>query len=130
MKNKCENCGICCLETEMIVSDEDIALILNNYSTFSIKEDFLVKNKNGLYQLKNVDGHCIFFNFSSKLCKIYKYRPQGCRFYPLIYDMKKGCILDNDCPRNNLFFQKKQNFKKICDCIKEFLREKLHFSID
>ncbi|MFW9969203.1 MAG: hypothetical protein ACFFDF_03320 [Candidatus Odinarchaeota archaeon] len=31
MKNVCENCGECCLETEMILSQQDIDLIVKKH---------------------------------------------------------------------------------------------------
>ena len=86
MKNECENCGKCCLETEMILSQEDVDLIINNSLNKSYRDYFTFDKSNEYYQLKNIEGHCVFFDLTSKICKIYKYRPQGCRFYSLIYD--------------------------------------------
>lgn len=131
MRNKCENCGKCYLETEMILSSEDIKLIKKN-SIDNIREgDFVFKNNNEHFQLKNIEGHCIFFKNSSKKCKIYKFRPQGCRFYPLIYDMnKKKCILDEDCPRTNLFYKNKQDLKISCQNLKIFLKKQLNMKIN
>ncbi|MFW9818681.1 MAG: YkgJ family cysteine cluster protein, partial [Candidatus Thorarchaeota archaeon] len=80
MTNVGKNCGDCCLETEMILSPQDIDLILLSYSDKINKQDFVLKNEDGNYQIKNVDKHCVFLDFSTKKCKIYKYRPQGCRF--------------------------------------------------
>ena len=103
MENKCEGCGRCCLETEMILSQQDIDLIISNKSC---NEFFVFKNSNGDFQLKNIEGHCVFFDLTSKNCSIYEYRPQGCRFYPLIYDFQmKKCVFDKDCPRIHLFYR-------------------------
>ena len=131
MRNKCENCGKCCLETEMIISSEDIELIKKNSIDNIGEGDFVFKNINEHYQLKNIEGHCKFLDHLSKKCKIYEFRPQGCRFYPLIYDInKKKCILDEDCPRTNLFYKNKQDLKNACQNLKFFLKEQLNMKID
>ena len=130
MKNKCENCGgLCCLDTEMILSKKDVNTILKNFAKSLEKEDFVLKI-DGYFQLKNTHGHCVFFDISTKTCKIYSFRPQGCRFYPMIYDNNnKLCVLDNDCPRTTLFYQTNQEFKKACEKIKQFLKEQLEIEI-
>ncbi|MFX1326628.1 MAG: YkgJ family cysteine cluster protein [Promethearchaeota archaeon] len=131
MKNRCENCGKCCLETEMILSEKDIELIKNTYPNKITKEDFISKNENKQLQLKNIEGYCVFFDYSSKNCIIYKYRPQGCRFYPLIYDLKKEkCRLDEDCPRTNLFYKNEQDFKTKCQSLRVFLKKQLNMKIN
>ena len=89
MRSLCENCGKCCLETEMILSQQDIELIKKSYPNNLRKQDFVFKTNNAQFQLKNIEGHCVFFDNFSKICNIYKYRPQGCRFYPLIYDINE-----------------------------------------
>lgn len=123
MMEKCKDCGKCCLNTEMILSNSDINLILNNYSHGLREEDFVMKNQD-FSQLKNIDGHCVFFDPITKTCKIYTYRPQGCRFYPLIYDEdKKICVYDDDCPRTYLFHQSDSEFEKTCKQIKKFVRD-------
>ena len=131
MKKKCENCGKCCLETEMILSFEDIALIKKNSIDNIGEGDFVFKNEDEQFQLKNIDGHCVFLNLSLKTCKIYKYRPQGCRFYPLIFDIStKKCKLDEDCPRTSLFHKNKQDFKISCQNLKIFLKTQLDMKIN
>ena len=125
MKKECENCGNCCLETDMALSEQDIELILNNDSIGNLrKKDFVVRSIKDYFQIKNIEDHCYFFNIKSKSCNIYNIRPQGCRFYPLIYDRDKGvCILDSDCPRNHLFYQNPKEYITACNKIKEFLEE-------
>ncbi len=130
MSNDCENCGKCCIETEMILSEYDIDLIIRKSQDHVIKQDFCFKNKDEHHQLKNIKGHCVFFDYPSKFCTIYEYRPQGCRFYPLIFDINElKCKLDEDCPRNNLFYQNKQVLKVKCDHLKRFLKEQLKITI-
>ncbi|MFX0021166.1 MAG: YkgJ family cysteine cluster protein [Candidatus Hermodarchaeota archaeon] len=131
MSKVCENCGECCLETEMILSLQDINLIIKSYPDEIENQDFALKNKDGNYQIKNVDNHCIFLDFQTKQCKIYEYRPQGCRFYPLIYDFeKKNCIIDEDCPRPRLFYQNKRNLKETCKKLKGFIKNQLKIDLD
>lgn len=126
MIEKCKDCGKCCLDTEMSISMKDIDEILKNYPKKLNRNDFAMDISKNHFQLKNVDGHCFFFNVKNKLCKIYEYRPQGCRFYPIIFDNDiKNCIYDNFCPRTTLFFLDKKKFSKKCNQIKNFLLEQL-----
>jgi Fe-S-cluster containining protein len=130
MKKKCENCGKCCLETEMIVSRSDIDMILKNDSTGLSKHDFILENEFGYSELRNIDGHCTFFEPVSKLCKIYEYRPNGCRFYPMIYDFQeKNCTLDSECPRINLFYRDKETIEKTCKSVQNYLKNQLNLDI-
>ncbi|MFX1337082.1 MAG: YkgJ family cysteine cluster protein [Promethearchaeota archaeon] len=129
MKEKCKNCGKCCIDTEMMISKKDISLILRQYPQDLREEDFVIKN-HGYSQLKNIDGHCVFFDAFTKKCKIYINRPQGCRFYPLTYDKdKKLCVFDEDCPRIELFYLSDDDFEKKCRKIKIFLREDLNIHL-
>ncbi|MFX0076734.1 MAG: YkgJ family cysteine cluster protein, partial [Candidatus Hermodarchaeota archaeon] len=105
MKDACQDCGNCCRETEMILSARDIARIMKYGRKTLRPNDFVRKTDDKLYQLKNINGYCVFFDRSTKLCKIYENRPQGCRFYPLTLDLDtKMCVLDEDCPRPELFY--------------------------
>ena len=131
MRSRCENCGKCCLETEMIVSRQDIELIKTSYPNNLRKQDFVFKNNNDQFQLKNIEGHCVFLDNSSKNCNIYRYRPQGCKFYPLIYDInEEKCKLDEDCPRTSLFYKNKQEFKIACQNLKIFIIKQLNMKIN
>lgn len=93
---ECSRCGKCCLETEMLLSNQDIKrLIKKGYEL-----TFFSRLDRGYRILKNQNGHCVFFNKKSKKCKVYKVRPMGCRLYPIIYDEKKGIVVDKLCPSN------------------------------
>ncbi len=114
----------------MILSQQDIDIIIQKFPKKLKRKDFIFKNQNRFFQLKNSANHCVFLDFFSKKCKIYEYRPQGCRFYPLIYDfIQNKCVFDEDCPRTNLFYQDKQILKKICENLKSFLRTELEMDI-
>mgnify|MGYP000132521352 CR=1 FL=1 len=91
------NCFKCCLDTEMILSESDIKRI----ESLGYKREYFTEFRDGFYRLRNIDGHCIFLNIETGKCKIYSYRPIGCRVYPVIYDLNKGFILDTDCPAIN-----------------------------
>ena len=129
MKNKCVDCGICCHETEMILSARDVDRIKNNDPKNMGIINFVKKTADGLFQLKNADGFCVFFNPTTKLCNIYTVRPQGCRFYPLIYDSdKKLCVLDQECPRPELFYPNRSSHLKTCKKIVRFLENQVLFT--
>jgi len=54
---------------------------------------------NGYYwQLRNINGHCYFLNPKTNKCKIYPYRPIGCKIYPIIYIENIGVSVDSECP--------------------------------
>jgi Fe-S-cluster containining protein len=127
MSDNCKDCGKCCIETEMIVSQGDINLIKINWQKNTKRQEFYMKNKENLFQLKNIEGYCVFFDKVSKICNIYEYRPQGCRFYPLIFDFEgKKCVFDEDCPRTHLFYKEKKTLKNTCKNLRKFLSEQLN----
>lgn len=93
-----DDCFMCCLETEMFLSNIDVSRI--EKLGFSV-EDFL-EEKEGFLILKNIDKKCFFLK--DKLCSIYENRPQGCRFYPLIYDFEQErVIIDKLCAHHEDF---------------------------
>ena len=78
----------------MILTEADIRRITRLGYRAS---DFIIY-RDGFPRLRNVDGHCYFLDPDKRVCKIYKYRPVGCRIYPLIYDLEHGFRLDDECP--------------------------------
>ena len=131
VKNKCGECDVCCTYTEMLLSKSDIKLIFKKFRLKKLNlNDFTIKNENGLYQLKNINDACIFYNINSKNCNIYNFRPKGCRFYPLIYDIdKNNCVFDKDCPKPDIFYENVTEIKKTCNKIKSFIRNELELNI-
>ena len=126
----CTDCGLCCLETEMNLSEKDIERIINNHPERLQREDFSIKSDKGVSQLQNIECQCFFFNKFTKTCKIYDFRPKGCRFYPLIYDIySKKCVIDKDCPKNYIFYQERKKFQKCCKELQEFVEEELKISL-
>jgi Fe-S-cluster containining protein len=115
----------------MILSQNDIELIIRNSTKKLRQKDFVLKNDKNQLQLRNIEGHCVFFDYNSKGCNIYKYRPHGCRFYPLIYDIiEEKCKLDEDCPRTSLFYKHEKEFKTSCENLKTFLKVQLKLKIN
>jgi Fe-S-cluster containining protein len=88
------SCATCCKDTKMMLSQKDIENIAClGYN----KKDFVYLDTDGFFKLKNINGQCFFLK--NNKCEIYDHRPQGCRFYPIIYDLDlKKAVLDEDCP--------------------------------
>ena len=129
MKNKCIDCGNCCRETEMILSKQDIENIIKSQRNNLKEIDFVKKSVDGFFQLKNINGCCCFFDSITNLCKIYDVRPQGCRFYPLIYDSDKNtCVFDRDCPKPELFYLNQNSIRKTCTKIIGYLEKQILFT--
>jgi Fe-S-cluster containining protein len=95
------SCAKCCFDTKMLLSLGEIEKIVN--LGFS-KDDFCYL-VDGLYQLKNINGQCFFLKDNQ--CQIYRQRPQGCRYYPIIFDLDQNkAILDDLCPLINTISEK------------------------
>ena len=92
---RCSHCGICCTETEMLLSNEDIKRL--EKKGFH-KKFFVTFDKEGYAQLKNRNGYCTFYDQEEHRCKVYADRPSGCRVYPVILDEDVGIIIDDICP--------------------------------
>jgi len=112
-------CGRCCYGTEMVLTLEDIERItslgfeLQRFATLS----------NGFMRLRNVDGHCIFLDPHSNRCTIYRWRPLGCRLYPLIYDpFKNKVLVDRLCPRSKMLRSRMRNLARYAEVFKALLR--------
>jgi len=95
---RCSNCGVCCTETEMLLSQKDIIRL--EKKGFS-KKHFAKYNRQGYAQLKNREGYCVFYNAEKRKCRVYVDRPEGCRVYPVILDEEKGIVLDDICDSRN-----------------------------
>ncbi|MGD6809054.1 MAG: YkgJ family cysteine cluster protein [Candidatus Bathyarchaeia archaeon] len=95
---RCSHCGICCTETEMLLSNEDIKRL--EKKGFH-KKYFMKIDKQGYAQLKNRNGYCVFYDIEKRQCSIYTERPEGCRVYPVILDEDVGIIIDEICPEKS-----------------------------
>ncbi len=105
---RCSNCGICCTETEMLLSEKDINLL--EMKGF-VKSYFAKFDRQGYALLKNREGYCVFYDLTKKQCSVYSDRPLGCRVYPVILDEEKGIVFDDICDSRNTISEKEKNYK-------------------
>ena len=92
---RCAKCGRCCVETEMILTSEDVERISKlGYDP----AQFVRVDEVGFKRLVNVGGVCFFYDPKRSRCRIYKHRPLGCRIYPVVYEVGVGPIIDPLCP--------------------------------
>ena len=111
-------CVKCCLNTEMMLSNSDIKRIERLGFT-----DFVVAKGNGVRQLKNLMRRCVFHN--GQRCTIYRYRPEGCRLYPAIFDLDKSkTVLDRHCPHHREFRLTPQVSRKIIRLLRKLSAER------
>jgi Fe-S-cluster containining protein len=94
MLMRCSNCGVCCTETEMLLSLKDIARLEKKCAS---KNHFANFDEQGYAVLKNRDGYCVFYDLKKHQCNVYSDRPSGCRVYPVILDEEKGIVFDDIC---------------------------------
>ncbi len=65
-------------------------------------EDSFVVKENGGRKLRNSKGRCVFHN--GQICTIYDARPEGCRIYPVLFNMHtREIVLDSHCPHMERF---------------------------
>ena len=102
---RCLRCGVCCRETEMLLSDEDIKLL---ESKGYDRDFFVLFDSEGYANLRNYRGYCVFYDTEKKRCKVRAYRPLGCRIYPVIYDETKGITVDPICPSHGSVTEKQK----------------------
>jgi len=121
---RCSNCGICCEETMMELSSEDIERLENKGYRL---EEFAVIDE-GVTRLRNVDGYCYFYSRADKKCQIYENRPMGCYLYPVVYLANEGAIVDELCPMGQTVSEQELRTKgKILDkLLKKIENERVH----
>ncbi len=101
-------CVKCCLETEMLLLEEDVERI----SRLGFETEHFVVDRDGWLYLRNINGRCVF-NDAEK-CLIYEARPLGCRLYPIVYDEDYGAVtLDEYCPHRGEFKVSKADEDKV-----------------
>ncbi len=105
---RCSNCGVCCTETEMLLSEKDIKrLEARGYR----KTEFVHFDRQGYATLKNRNGYCIFYDSVKRQCSVYDFRPSGCRVYPVIVDEEQGVVLDTICESRGSITQQEKHLK-------------------
>jgi uncharacterized protein len=91
---RCIRCGVCCQETDMMLSAEDITRLEKlGYS----QDSFVRIDREGYALLRNRQGNCVFYNTQERRCEVYVSRPSGCRVYPVVCDEEKGIMVDSIC---------------------------------
>lgn len=104
----CSHCGICCEKTEMLLSRADIRRLERAGQD---REKFVRFSRQGFAQLRNTRGYCVFYQTAKHRCGVYRYRPLGCRIYPVIYSEEEGVIVDDLCPLAGTVSKKEIMFK-------------------
>ena len=81
--------------------------------------DYFVRYVDGVPTLKTrEDGSCVFLE--NGRCSIYKYRPEGCRLYPLVWVRGSGrATLDTHCPYRYEFSFTQKDVKRLMRLVKE-----------
>jgi len=119
----CDRCGKCCTQTSMQLSSEDIKRL---ESLGYRSKDFTTTRKR-FRSLKNVNGVCYFFDTKSNSCKVYANRPEGCRYYPVIYclDEEKPIIDEEVCKKASTVTKEelKRITPKLTKLIKRIIEE-------
>jgi Fe-S-cluster containining protein len=100
---RCSHCGLCCQETEMLLSQEDITSLK---TTGYPPEKFQRRDRQRYAKLRNRKGYCFFYDAEKRRCKAYRLRPRGCRLYPVICSVEDGIIVDELCPMGNTVSRK------------------------
>ena len=101
----CLRCGVCCKETEMLLSTKDIKRLEKK----GYNRDFFVRfDTEGYATLRNHQGYCVFYDQERRHCKVRSHRPAGCRIYPILYDENIGITVDTICPSSNLITEKQK----------------------
>jgi len=91
---RCSNCGICCEETMMELSSEDIERL--EEMGYRLEEFAVIDD--GVTRLRNIDGYCYFYSRADMKCQVYEKRPMGCYLYPVVYLENEGAMVDELCP--------------------------------
>jgi len=90
----------------MAVIHDDIQRI--EQKTGLLPKEFCQLEDDGIRRLRNkstTNGEkvCYFLNNEGQ-CSIYEIRPQGCRYYPLIWDLQEHKVICDDlCPHFSEF---------------------------
>lgn len=61
------------------------------------RRQFMRLDHAGYARLRNRHKHCFFYSVQTRRCSVYSNRPEGCRSYPVLYDITKGITVDEIC---------------------------------
>ena len=107
-----QTCHLCCRETEMLLLKTDSMRISKSTGIPIPDFSFLTEDNQRMLRNKKVDNEEIcFFLDENGTCTIYNIRPEGCTYYPIIWDLTNHqAISDDYCPYHENF---RDNIKKI-----------------
>ena len=119
---RCSHCGICCEETEMLLSNADIERLERVGHN---KQRFVRYDRHGFARLRSHNGFCVFYDVAKRRCKIYRHRPLGCWIYPVIYKEQEGIAVDDLCPMKNTIseIELKRKGKRVMKLLQRIDRE-------
>ena len=103
-----QKCHHCCKETEMLILKTD-AIRISKVAGIPISEfSFLTEdNQRMLKNKRSKDQKICFFLDEDGLCSIYENRPEGCSYYPIIWDLTNHqAVSDDYCPHHKQFREK------------------------
>lgn len=92
---RCSHCGLCCTETEMLLSEADVRRLIKDRIR---KKHFTKRGNDGYLKLRNKRGYCFFYDTKTAQCSAYRSRPEGCRLYPIVMSIGEGIVVDDLCP--------------------------------
>jgi Fe-S-cluster containining protein len=113
-----QSCVTCCIETEMPLTEDDVKRI----EKLGFKRvDFTVE-ADGETRLNNKAKQCVFLE--DVRCRIYESRPEGCRIYPLVYDVNSHkFVYDPVCPHSTEFKATREDKDRLKRLIRKLERE-------
>jgi Fe-S-cluster containining protein len=65
------------------------------------KEEFAKRGVDGIWRLRNVEGHCVFLESKGRKCLVYSLRPLGCYIYPVNLGPDGALTVDVLCPASD-----------------------------
>jgi Fe-S-cluster containining protein len=111
-------CAACCAETEMPLTKEDVKRI----EKLGFKRISFIIEAEGETRLRNVRGVCFFLD--GMRCRIYGSRPEGCRIYPLVYDVETHeFVYDSVCFHSNEFKVRREDKTRLKRLIRKLETE-------
>jgi len=84
------------------------------------REKFVRYDKRGFALLQNRRGYCVFYDVERCRCKAYRFRPLGCRLYPVVYSEEDVAMVDELCPAGRTV--SRQELRKKGEKVGELLR--------
>ena len=109
-KNKCHHC---CIETEMLLLKSDASRISKSTGIKTSNFSFMTKENQRMLKNKTTNDEKVCFFLEEKgRCSIYDIRPEGCTYYPIIWDLiNQHAVTDDYCPYHEEFKEYIENIQ-------------------